>query len=92
MKINGQRPVDFWGRVLETYRKPITGKGQGTAASQDKLELSPEGQFIQELKTLAAQDDTVRTELVEAIRSRLEAGSYSVSITDLAAAILKEIE
>jgi len=91
LKINGQGPVNFWSRILETYCQPVNDKGKGTPAKEDTLQLSAEGQFFQEIKALAARDDFIRVELVEAIRNRLESRTYSVRVTELAEAILKEM-
>lgn len=91
MKINGQGPVNFWSRILETYRRPVNEKEKGAPAKEDTLQLSPEGQFIQEIKALANRDNFIRVEVVEAIRTRLETGNYNVPAADLAEAILKEM-
>jgi flagellar biosynthesis anti-sigma factor FlgM len=91
LKINGQGPVEFWARVLENYRQPANAKEEGDVTKADILQLSSEGRFIQEIKAIAARDDTIRVKLVETIRARIASGDYDIAVSDLADAILKEL-
>ncbi|MBC7326045.1 MAG: flagellar biosynthesis anti-sigma factor FlgM [Moorella sp. (in: Bacteria)] len=89
MKITGQQPVT-WNRITEVYRQYTAAKDKYPQAT-DSLQISPEGRLLLELKALAAGLEGSSEARVEAIRARLAAGTYSIPVEDVAAALLKEI-
>ncbi|WP_338834389.1 hypothetical protein MHLNE_07330 [Moorella humiferrea] len=94
MKITGQGPVS-WNQVRAAYQKGTGVKESGrqgqTRREEDIVQLSPESRLINDLKMRLAGVEDIRPAWVEAIRAAIAAGTYKVSLEDVADAILKEI-
>ncbi|QGP92803.1 Anti-sigma-28 factor, FlgM [Neomoorella glycerini] len=94
MKITGQGPVS-WNRVRAAYQQPADVKGQGGVdkafAGADTVQLSAGSKLIRELKARLEEVNDTRAGRVEAIRAALAAGTYKISLEEVAAAILKEM-
>ncbi|WP_054937786.1 flagellar biosynthesis anti-sigma factor FlgM [Moorella stamsii] len=94
MKITGQGPVS-WNQVRAAYEQPAGVKGQGRVdkapPSADTVQLSAGSQLIRELKARLEEVNDTRAGRVEAIRAALAAGTYNVSLEEVAGAILKEM-
>jgi flagellar biosynthesis anti-sigma factor FlgM len=87
MKINGFPPtiaVKAYGEGKKPENIPPS------LAGKDSLELSPQAKALQQLIKEAGQP-LVREDVVQDIKSRLQAGTYQVPASDLAAKIAAEI-
>jgi negative regulator of flagellin synthesis FlgM len=95
LKITGQGPVVSWNRVRAAYQQSAGVKGQDRVdkapASADTVQLSAGSKLIRELRTHLEEVNDTRAGRVEAIRAAVAAGTYNVSLEELAGAILKEI-
>src|SRR5881275_2770905 len=61
-----------------------------TENKQDKVSVSERAETIERLTARATELPDVRQEKVEAMRERLQSGSYNPSANDIAGAILKD--
>ena len=61
-----------------------------TESQEDKVSVSERAETLERLTTRTTELPDVRQEKVEAMRERLQSGSYNPSASDIADAILKE--
>lgn len=85
--------VDAYMQVSQLYK---TNKPKGTAkktttAATDSLEISGPGKDYQVARKAAAEAPEVRTDKVKDIMERMKAGTYNVSIEDVAAKMADRI-
>ncbi|MFP4086553.1 MAG: flagellar biosynthesis anti-sigma factor FlgM [Desulfobacteraceae bacterium] len=95
MKIAGESRL----ANLDAYLKGIrdkkrtdasSGKGSGEVSSKDQVVLSPEAKQIQKAKELIGGLPDIREEKVEAVRSRMQEGSYEIDGEKIASKIIEE--
>jgi negative regulator of flagellin synthesis FlgM len=78
--------VDAFNKVSQLYKTnsvKSTTKSQGSSFS-DKLEISQTGKDYQVAKQLVARTPDIRETKVNDIKQRMEAGTYHISIEDVA--------
>ncbi|HHY59751.1 MAG TPA: flagellar biosynthesis anti-sigma factor FlgM [Clostridia bacterium] len=90
MKISGQGPVNPF--QIYNQQQQLKAKGKAGAPKRDILELSPEAQKVQELARQGLALPDIRQELVDKIKSQLEANVYHVSPRQLAESIWKHMK
>ena len=83
MRIDAYMQVSQIYQANKTKNAPKTGK-TGKAGSRDSLEISSFGNAYQVAKQAASQASDVREDKVKEIQARMAAGTYSVSIEDVA--------
>lgn len=79
--------IDAYMQVNQLYQasKPKSAsKSSKSASSNDSLEISNFGKDYQIAKKAAAEVSEVREDKVRDIRERMKAGTYNVSIEDVA--------
>ncbi len=78
--------IDPYIQVNQLYNtdKRKTNVNPARANGKDKLEISEFGNAYQVAKQAAAQGSDVRPERVKEIQAQLAAGTYNVSIEDVA--------
>jgi negative regulator of flagellin synthesis FlgM len=78
--------IDAFNKISELYKtssvKPAS-KAKGTSFS-DTLEISQTGKDYQVAKQIIARTPDVREATVNEIKERMEAGTYNVTIQDVA--------
>lgn len=78
--------IDAFNKVAELYRtngvKSMT-KMKGSSYS-DKLEISQTGKDYQMAKQIVARTPDVRETKINEIKEQMEAGTYNISIQDVA--------
>ena len=83
--------VDAYMQVSQLYK---ANKPKGTAkktTATDSLEISEFGKDYQIAKKVAAESPDVRADKVKDIMERMKAGTYNVSIEDVAAKMADRI-
>ena len=80
MRIDAYMQVSQIYQANKTKNAPKTGK----AGSRDSLEISSFGNAYQVAKQAASQASDVREDKVKEIQAPMAAGTYSVSIEDVA--------
>ena len=80
MRIDAYMQVSQIYQANKTKNAPKTGK----AGSRDSLEISSFGNAYQVAKQAASQGSDVREDKVKEIQAQMAAGTYSVSIEDVA--------
>ena len=80
MRIDAYMQVSQIYQANKTKNAPKTGK----AGSLDSLEISRFGNAYQVAKQAASQASDVREDKVKEIQAQMAAGTYSVSIEDVA--------
>ena len=85
--------VDAYMQVSQLYKtnKPKGTAKKTTAAATDSLEISRPGKDYQVARKAAAEAPEVRTDKVKDIMERMKAGTYNVSIEDVAAKMADRI-
>lgn len=85
--------IDAYMQVDQLYRTNKTKKSikSETPDGRDSLEISSFGNAYQIAKQAVAQGSDVREDRVREIQARLTAGTYSVSIEDVADKLADEI-
>jgi negative regulator of flagellin synthesis FlgM len=84
--------IDAFNKVSQLYKTnsvKSTTKSQGSSFS-DKLEISQTGKDYQVAKQLVARTPDIRETKVNDIKQRMEAGTYHVSIEDVANKLVDE--
>lgn len=78
--------IDAYMQVNQLYntKKTRNASKPGTESAKDSLEISSFGSAYQVAKQAAAQTSDVREERVQDIQARMAAGTYQVSIEDVA--------
>ena len=78
--------VDAYMQVSQLYNtnKPKNRNKAGNGASKDSLEISSFGNAYQVAKQAASQGSPVREDRVREIQAQMAAGTYRVSIEDVA--------
>ncbi|MGN1205440.1 MAG: flagellar biosynthesis anti-sigma factor FlgM [Eubacterium sp.] len=78
--------VDAYMQVSQLYKtnKPKGTTKKNTATATDSLEISGFGKDYQIAKKAVAESSEVRADRVKDIMERMKAGTYNVSIEDLA--------
>lgn len=80
MRIDAYMQVNQLYHTKKTKSAPKTGK----ESNKDSLEISSFGNAYQVAKQAAAQTSDVRADRVKDIQERMAAGTYRVSIEDVA--------
>ncbi len=78
--------IDAFNKVSELYKSTSvknTSKPTGNSFS-DKLELSQAGKDYQIAKQIVARTPDIRETTLEDIKKRMEAGTYNITIKDVA--------
>lgn len=78
--------IDAFNKISELYKASSvksTSKSKGTSFS-DTLELSQTGKDYQAAKQIVARTPDVREATINEIKQRMEAGTYNVTIQDVA--------
>lgn len=87
--------VDAYMQVSQLYKankpKGTAKKTTATATATDSLEISEFGKDYQIAKKVAAESPDVRADKVKDIMERMKAGTYNVSIEDVAAKMADRI-
>ena len=85
--------VDAYMQVSQLYKaKKQKGTAKKpTATATDSLEISEFGKDYQIAKKVAAESPDVRADKVKDIMERMKAGTYNVSIEDVAAKMADRI-
>ena len=85
--------VDAYMHVSQLYKanKPKGTAKKTTATATDSLEISEFGKDYQIAKKVAAESPDVRADKVKDIMERMKAGTYNVSIEDVAAKMADRI-
>ncbi len=85
--------IDAFNKVSQLYKanssKSIAKSKEGSF--QDKLEISQTGKDYQMAKQIVAQAPEIREDKINAIKQRLEAGTYSISNQELAEKLVEKI-
>lgn len=78
--------IDAYMQVNQLYNsnKAKNAPKAGKASTKDSLEISSFGNAYQVAKQAAAQSPDVRADRVKEIRAQMAAGTYQVSIEDVA--------
>jgi len=82
--------IDAYNQVSQLYRNNGTKKVNktGATAAADKVEISQIGKDYQVAKQAVSQASDIRTDKVNAIREQMAAGTYNVSMEDVADKLL----
>lgn len=82
--------IDAYNQVSQLYRNNGTKKVNktGATAAADKVEISQIGKDYQVAKQAVSQASDIRTDKVNAIREQMSAGTYNVSMEDVADKLL----
>ena len=85
--------VDAYMQVSQLYKAnmPKGTAKKTTATATDSLEISEFGKDYQIAKKVAAESPDVRADKVKDIMERMKAGTYNVSIEDVAAKMADRI-
>ncbi len=85
--------IDAYMQVSQLYKanKPKGTAKKTTATATDSLEISEFGKDYQIAKKAAAEAPDVRADKVKDIMERMKAGTYNVSIEDVAAKMADRI-
>ncbi|MCR5032153.1 MAG: flagellar biosynthesis anti-sigma factor FlgM [Lachnospiraceae bacterium] len=85
--------IEAYTQVQQLYqpKKVNNAKTTATASKRDQVEISGFGKEIQLAKQAVSASPDVRSDKVEAIKSQMEAGTYSVSTSALADKLLDGI-
>ena len=85
--------IDTYMQVGQLYKtnKAKTNVKPGKANSRDSLEISDFGNAYQVAKQAAEQGSPVREERVKEIKAQMEAGTYNVSIEDVAGKLAEQL-
>ncbi len=84
--------IDAFNKVSQLYNSNSvkgTAKTKGSSFS-DKLEISQTGKDYQIAKQIVARTPDVREATVNDIKQRMEAGTYNVTIKDVADKLVDE--
>lgn len=78
--------IDPYMQVNQLYNpnKPKANAKNGKASGKDKLEISDFGNAYQVAKQAVAQGSDVRSDRVKEIQAQMAAGTYNVSLKDVA--------
>jgi negative regulator of flagellin synthesis FlgM len=78
--------IDAYMQVNQLYQtsKPRTSEKTSKAGSTDSLEISSIGRDYQVAKKAAAETSDVREDKIKDIQERMKAGTYNVSLEDVA--------
>jgi len=97
MKIEGTRPSESQEVQLRTQRlgkqetTPATNETPPKETKTDQVQLSGKAKEIEDLKNVINQMPEIRTDMVEALKKSIQAGSYKVDSFQVAGKILEEI-
>ncbi len=84
--------IDAFNKVSQLYNSnsvKSTAKAKGSSFS-DKLEISQTGKDYQVAKQIVARTPDIREATVNDIKQRMEAGTYNVTIKDVADKLVDE--
>ncbi len=84
--------IDAFNKISELYKTSSvksTTKAKGASFS-DTLELSQAGKDLQVAKQIVARTPDVREATVNEIKQRMEAGTYNITIQDVADKLVDE--
>ncbi|MDF2845638.1 MAG: hypothetical protein K0R00_4064 [Herbinix sp.] len=78
--------IDAFNKVSELYKSTsVKNTSKPTSSSfSDKLELSQAGKDYQIAKQVVARTPDIRETTLEDIKKRMEAGTYNITIKDVA--------
>jgi len=86
--------IDAFNKVSELYKSSnvkSTAKAKGSGFS-DKLELSQAGKDYHVAKQIVARTPDIRETKVNDIKQRMEAGTYNITIEDVADKLIENFE
>lgn len=86
--------IDAFNKISELYKASgakSTAK-TGKSSFSDMLEISQTGKDYQVAKQIVARTPDVRENLINDIKERMEAGTYNVSIEDVANKLVDKSE
>lgn len=78
------------GRATQAEQPTPSQNGVAAATDSDKIKVSERASTVGRLSSRAAELPEVRQEKVEALRERIQSGSYNPPSRDIADAIFKE--
>jgi len=79
MKVNGTNSVTPVYEVAKPQRQTEQPTSAGGAPS-DQVKISPDAQWISELRAEARRQPAIRDELVSEVRAQLDAGTFEASV------------
>jgi len=85
--------IDAFNKVSELYKSSSTkspAKVKGSSGFSDMLELSQTGKDYQVAKQIIARTPDVRDTTVNDIKQRMEAGTYNITVKDVADKLVDE--
>ena len=85
--------IDAYNQIREIYKtsqSSKTAKSVKVEASRDQVEISQTGRDYQIAKQAVSEAPDVREELVNDIKSRIDAGTYEVSGKDFARKVIEK--
>ena len=82
--------IDAYNQVSQLYQSQQTVRGdkQSKAAAKDQIQISRIAKEHQIAKKAVAESPDVRADLVASIKARIDAGTYEVSSSDFAQALI----
>lgn len=86
--------IDAFNKISELYKSSSvkrTAKSEGTGFS-DMLEISQTAKDYQVAKQIVARTPDVRESLVNEIKERMQAGTYNVTIEDVANKLIEKAD
>lgn len=94
MKINGLQPQEIYKSYMQTSLHTDNEKSSAKEANTDRVEISAQGTDINDARKLVKKsgisaDEGADSERLEALKEKVQSGSYSVSSKDIAQSILK---
>lgn len=86
--------IDALNKVSEIYKASSTKSSEKTKSSsfRDVLDISQTGKDYQIAKQIVARIPDVREAKVNDIKARMEAGTYNVTIEDVADKLVKQAD
>jgi len=79
MKVNGNSQVPPIYEMTKSQRQTEQPGSSGENQS-DQVKISPDAQWISELRAEARRQPAVRSELVNEVRAQLDAGTFEQSV------------
>ncbi len=86
--------IDAFNKISEIYKSNSVKKATNSKGSNfsDMLEISQTGKDYHIAKQIVARTPDVREALVSDIKARMEAGTYNVTIEDVADKLIEQAE
>ncbi len=82
--------VDAYNQVSQLYQaqKTIRTEKQGKSAARDQIQISQKARDHQIARKAVMESPDVREDLVASVKARMAAGTYEVSNSDFAQALI----